>query len=672
MDGNDTELCDSLIKWLQTLDLRAGPSNRSDLSNGVAIAEVLTQIAPEYFTPTWNSKIKTDVGNNWRLKVSNLKKILEGVVDYHQDVLSLSLQFFDRPDVVKIAENSDASDLGRLLQLVLSCAVNCDKKEAYITKIMDLELSCQRSIMQAIQELENLTLGTNRSNIHLDSNRLPSDVEAREALAQRCHELDSQVKVLKEEKMTLLLENQKLHAQIQEGHTPAIVDEHGDSLGPVLAGTVRYNDMRRQLDSLKDELYKVETVRDDYKAKATAQEREIIFLKNRNEELQGAASETAHLKDEVDALRETADKVANYEATIESYKKRMEEFVDLKKQVRLLEKKNVEYVQRNIEYEEDAKKSNILKGQLDIYKKQVMDLNEKLDAEVTKADKLEIENKKLSTRLLSVQREKDNLLQERDTLKETCEELRCSTLQTGASEDNVSRELIPNDLKERLIRLEHENKLLRESQGNQSDQASVQALLEDYAARLEKQRNAIREANQKIMHLEASLEEAKEPKAAGIHLEEALLAIQEQKQKVNSLQESLSQKDAEILAIEEKYKKCIEKAKEVIKTLDPRTTGQQSLSDVTLLHNRIVGEKSVNTTQSSQASSSKSVGPLPHQDTMKEGEERLLISAFFKLGAICHRGAVDERLALISAGQSFLARQRQPTPRKPLHSFKTK
>lgn len=51
-----------------------------ELSDGVAIAEALTQIAPEYFTPVWYSKVKTDVGNNWRLKVSNLKKILEGVV----------------------------------------------------------------------------------------------------------------------------------------------------------------------------------------------------------------------------------------------------------------------------------------------------------------------------------------------------------------------------------------------------------------------------------------------------------------------------------------------------------------------------------------------------------------------------------------------------------------
>lgn len=42
------------------------------------------------------------------------------VLDYHQDILNLSLQEFSRPDVVNIAEHADPSDLGRLLQLVLS------------------------------------------------------------------------------------------------------------------------------------------------------------------------------------------------------------------------------------------------------------------------------------------------------------------------------------------------------------------------------------------------------------------------------------------------------------------------------------------------------------------------------------------------------------------------
>ncbi|RVE48140.1 hypothetical protein evm_007200 [Chilo suppressalis] len=678
---NGVVLCDNLIKWLQTLNLTAKHGNPSELSDGVAIAEALTQIAPEYFTPSWNSKIKTDVGNNWRLKVSNLKKILEGVVDYHQDILNLSLQEFSRPDVVNIAETADQSDLGRLLQLVLSCAVNCIKKEGYITRIMEMELSCQRSIMQAIQELETLTLSVNRSSLHLEPAPVEQiDADMKEVLAQRCHELDTKVKVLQEEKMTLLSEVARLSAaqDAAGGDDACELDDTGASMGPAHAGTLRYSKMRAQLNALKDELDKVELQRDDHRARCDSLERELAILKLRNEELQMAASENVALKDEVDALRETAAKAATLEATVASYKKRMEEHVDLRRQVKLLERTNTEHVQRAIEHEQAAARANAIRAQLDIYKKQVTDLNEKLDAEITKADRLEIDNKKLSSQLASVQRERETLLQERDTLRETVDELRCSTVTTGASEDNVSRELIPNEIKEQLIRLEHENKLLRQNQGAQADQASVQALLEDYAARLEKQRALNREANQRIMQLEANLE-APHPRLASaiedsqrksLQVEELTAALSEERRRTSKLQETLSARETELLATEDKYKKCVEKAKEVIKSLDPRATGQPSLSDITLGYSRGTGSNSASASRGeatpannnrqewSGSSGSSTEGARPGHN-----EQRLLASAWYQLGARCHREAVETRFALLSAGHSFLARQRRQPPR---------
>lgn len=53
-----------------------------------------------------------------------------------------------------------------------------------------------------------------------------------------------------------------------------------------------------------------------------------------------------------------------------------------------------------------------------------------------------------------------------------------------------------------------------------------------------------------------------------------MATIQLEKQKTKVLQENLGQKEGELLATEEKYRKCIDKAKEVIKTLDPRMTGR--------------------------------------------------------------------------------------------------
>ena len=43
--------------------------------------------------------------------------------------------------------------MGRLLQLILGCAVNCDNKQLYIQRIMALEEAVQHVVMAAIQEV---------------------------------------------------------------------------------------------------------------------------------------------------------------------------------------------------------------------------------------------------------------------------------------------------------------------------------------------------------------------------------------------------------------------------------------------------------------------------------------------------------------------------------------
>ena len=57
------------------------------------------------------------------------------------------------PDVNAIGEHSAMAELGRLLQLILGCAVNCDEKQEYIQRIMAMEESVQHGVMTAIQEV---------------------------------------------------------------------------------------------------------------------------------------------------------------------------------------------------------------------------------------------------------------------------------------------------------------------------------------------------------------------------------------------------------------------------------------------------------------------------------------------------------------------------------------
>lgn len=88
--------------------------------------------------------------------------------------------------------------------------------------------------------------------------------------------------------MTLLSEVARLSAAREPavGGGDTELDDAGASLGPAHAGTLRYSQMRAQLDLLKDELDKVELQRDDQRARADVLEREVAMVKLRNEELQ--------------------------------------------------------------------------------------------------------------------------------------------------------------------------------------------------------------------------------------------------------------------------------------------------------------------------------------------------------------------------------------------------
>ncbi|MED6275594.1 Protein Hook 3, partial [Characodon lateralis] len=191
---------------IQTFGVESPCKTVDDLISGVVMAQVLQKIDVSYFNDAWISRIKPEVGDNWRLKISNLKKILKGVLDYYQEVLGQHINDFTLPDVNLIGEHSDAAELGRMLQLILGCAVNCEQKQEYIQTIMVMEESVQHVVMTAIQELMSketaVTPGGNDSYVDLDR-ELKKTIEdlndalaTKEEIAQRCRELDLQVSLL--------------------------------------------------------------------------------------------------------------------------------------------------------------------------------------------------------------------------------------------------------------------------------------------------------------------------------------------------------------------------------------------------------------------------------------------------------------------------------------------
>ena len=581
------------------------------------------------------------------MKASNLKKIVDSVVLYYSDVLDLSLDAHLKPEVLKIAESNDVIELEKLLKLILGLAVNCNEKQNYITQIMEMEESVQQNIMKALQDIENIGGSASARNSLNLSQEAKDD---REQLAQKCHEKEKQIKLMMEEKNLMQHENLKLQMLLDKFENPGIIGDDAASLGTPIQGSVRYNELRKQVDNLKNDLMLSETVKEDLKMKSNQQDKEVAMLHSKIDELTKASSELSQIKDEVDILREASEKSKIYETQLATYKKKLEDYNDLKRQLKQYEDRSAEYLKQNLQYEDEAKRFSGLKGQMELYKKELEELHSKLDSEMQKTVKAEFDLQVMQTKISGLQRERDNVMLQRDTLQEKIDEMRCNQ-SSGAGDDddsaNISRELLGDNFKERITRLEAENKALREGQGGQT---ALSDLLNDANQRNEKLREQLKTSNQKILLLSSQNVSDDEKNKSGVvelkelcetreHLlEEAQSQITNSHSRVRQLEASLETKAQEFTALEIKYRKCVEKAKEVIKGLDPRMLGEH-----------LEGA---------------SGGEVPENDVMSVMESRLIASAFYRMALNQQRDSVDTRLASLSQGQSFMARQRQPPARK--------
>ncbi|XP_068726978.1 protein Hook homolog isoform X2 [Montipora capricornis] len=699
---DDELMCESLMKWVNTFEgIKAPHTTVDELTDGVALCECLAEIAPDWFDDEWISKIRHDTGDNRRLKVNNLKKLLKGVIDYYTEVLTMDISGFPMPDVNAIVENQDISELGRLLQLVLGCAVNCEDKQEYIQVIMSMEESVQHVVMMAIQELLTIKDGgisggdpEMYKELEIQHKRtleqLSSLAAEKEELSQRCHELDEQLSFIKEHEGSLQLENERLRTKLSHQ------DLSGERDDEISFSAQKLQQLQHQVEILKEENFSLETSRDEYKIKCDQVDRDVLLLNERIEQLQSLAEESQMLKDEMDVLRHSQEKVIKYESTIELYKKKLEELSDMRKQMKALEEKNVTYMKETMNLQEDLRKANSLKTQVDTYKKQVHQLQIQVSDLQRRADKAEFEARKSKEKLTNLDGENERLRQERMKLKEENEELQLAqvagspmrqlTPGTPPTDDfNIGSTLSP-EIKERILRLEHENKKLKEQKlGEQEEQSQLlQSLLNDANERKDQLEKENRELNQKLMEAESELDDVRNQKSAdGMdkdtelgkkytdHLDKLKIAsdeLQKKKayidslepkvsssaEKVTELQELLNKKDQEMKVMEDRYKKYLEKAKSVIKTLDPKQN-QGSQPEVQMLKHQVQEKDKI----------------IEHlerdHEKMKitrEREEKLIVSAWYEMGMQLSRKAAEERLSGNTGGMSFLARQRQASSRR--------
>uniref|UniRef100_A0A669PWH6 Hook microtubule tethering protein 1 n=1 Tax=Phasianus colchicus TaxID=9054 RepID=A0A669PWH6_PHACC len=587
--------------------------------NGVAMAQVLHQIDVAWFDASWLNRIKEDVGDNWRIKSSNLKKILQGIMDYYHEFLDQQISEELIPDLNKISEKSDPTELGRLMQLILGCAVNCERKQEHIQNIMTLEESVQHVVMTAIQELMSKeAMGPSASDAPSEMEQqlkkaledLQEAIAEKEELAQRCQELDLQVAALQDEKNSLVSENEILNDRLEQ------LDDSLDDPNTVVAK--KYFHAQLQLEQLQEENFRLEAAKDDYRVHCEDLEKQLIELQHRNNELTSLAEESRALKDENDILRATADKASKLESTVEVYRKKLQDLNDFRRQVKSLQETNMMYMHNTVSLEDELRKANAARAQLETYKRQVgyCYLNENTF--------LQHENKML-------------LLQQEGSENERITELQKQLEQKQWTVNELETEKRLN--KERIGELQQQiedlQKTLQE-QGSKTEGSSN--LKQKLAAHMEK----LSEVHDELQKKEAALAELQPD-------------VSQNPQKIGELEAALRKKDEDMKAMEERYKMYLEKARNVIKTLDPKLN--PASAEIMLLRKQITErDKKIEALEAEYKLAK-----------LRDYEENLIVTAWYNKSLTLQKLGMEARLlgsdgaCRDGPGRSFLAQQRHVT-----------
>uniref|UniRef100_A0A3B4ET78 Hook microtubule tethering protein 2 n=1 Tax=Pundamilia nyererei TaxID=303518 RepID=A0A3B4ET78_9CICH len=335
---------------------------------------------------------------------------------------------------------------------------------------------------------------------------------------------------------------------------------------------------------------------------------------------------------------------------------------DLRRQVRLLEEHNTVYMQRTCELEEELRRANAVRSQLDTYKRQAHELHTKHSAEAMKAEKWQFEYKNLHDKYDALLKEKERLIAERDTLRETNDELRCAQVQqrylSGAGErhSRCLQQMYKDPLDTLQTSSTHSSSSLI-SLLNQQQISELRSQVEELQKALQEQDSKNEDVSRKtglllICPLLEKLQEAQ----SDLQKKKEVIDDLEPKvdsnmaKKIDELQEILRKKDEDMKQMEQRYKRYVEKARTVIKTLDPKQ--QPVAPDSQAMKNQLMEKE-------------RRIQHLEHDyektRARHDQEEKLIISAWYNMGMGLHQKVSGERLGSSNQAMSFLAQQRQLT-----------
>jgi len=535
----------AMVEFLGTFPTlsAAPPENLSDLSDGVALFEVLSEIAPNHFDPT---TIARHLGDNWALKSSNLRKLVRNLEYYcHEDLSKDAPESFREisSNIGKISRTGEASAIEPLVELVAAVAVTCPQKSEFVGRIMGMsgesQIQMKGIIESSLQRLEDYNdLDPDDDDFNEDDPEMvfseemvEPDVgaagEEKSLFAANHHKASGDAEALEQE-----LLDAKRELATQKSQMTEIREDAAKSQSKLRA---LVEDLQDRLARRQDELITSEEELRD----AT---NDLDDLKSRVGELE---EEKAQLADELDLASAKASQLHKAEATVMAYKKKLEGVGVMNQQMTDLEDQAAGYLRQIMDLEAEVKKTATLQRQVDSLTKK-LGITEKEKSEA--ADSLKSttsEISKLKDTLASAEKAKKLYM---DELKELREKQAVDTEDVGFEGFDGQAQVSPAQ-REKTMRLEIENSRLKAEleklKGGATAEDAAPAISQEMMDASQAQINALKEQlnkkiaeNKKIVSDKDKLE-AYTKRTLAKFQDKYLVALQECKAKLKEKQDKI-------------------------------------------------------------------------------------------------------------------------------------
>ncbi|XP_067403179.1 protein Daple isoform X2 [Emydura macquarii macquarii] len=597
-----------------------------DLVDGVFLNKIMLQIDPR---PT-NQRVNKHVNNDVNLRIQNLTILVRNIKIYYQEVLQ-QLIVMHLPNVLMIGKDplsgKSMDEIKKLLLLVLGCAVQCERKEEFIERIKQLDIETQAAIVSHIQEVTH-----NQENV-FDLQWLELPDMAPEELESLSRNMVFHLKRLIDERdecTELIVDLTQERDYLQSQQPPSPLKTSSPDSSPNPANHLSNEDKQHLAVELADTKAKLRRVRQELEEKTeqlvdTKHEAEQFVL-----ELQKIKQENIHLaadarsarayRDELDSLKEKANRVERLEMElvrckeklhdVDFYKARMEELREdniilietkamLEEQLTVarargdklheLEKENLQLKSKlhDIELDRDTDKKRIEElleenMVLEIAQKQSMNESAHLGWELEQLSKstdladtrksfvFEL-NECASSRILKL--EKDN-----QSLQNTIQELRDASLTTEESSLKlVELEKENQQLSKKIEKLQ--NQIEKEKQSNQDletlseelikEKEQLQGIMETVKADKDRQIKDLKQENdhlnQVVLSLRQRAQVSSEARVKDIEKENKMLheTVTETSSKLSKVEFEKKQLHKDFEQVKEKVERVEEMEKEL-------------------------------------------------------------------------------------------------------------